>query len=827
MTEARQAELGQIRAATRSFERDPVPAVIPPSRDLTSRDAGNGTAHPLNSLDVPQPGYIPHRALEAPDTQPRRRRLHEARFLGGVVGATAGLGLCGEGIAIAVAPRYPAAAEALFFVAMVIPFAIFLAVLMVPLLGSLREITVAVLGLYPAIVDRMTSTWVLGGYDEHLHQGILLNLLQGSGLFAPSPILRVGPYYPGLELFTGVGIRLTGLPVMLAMNVVVLLCRLLLVLVIYRAALLVSPSRRGACLVVAFYAVSSQFYAFNSQFSYQTLALTLGLGGLYMLRRAQLAPDASRRRLFFIASLLLIATAVTHHATSWMVLAFLIAWAVLSQGGQRGTLIRAAVVMGVTVAAWTGALATRLAAYLTPIFTSVVQSAQAYLGKSGQTQALSPGPPTPEWERFVLAVYTVACTLAALTCAWIMLSRAFRNRDRMLGLLGVLDLAFPITDAAHFNPSVGAFGDRAATFLFLPLALSCSLIIQRHPRVIRPQAPRRNPFRPAVVMALIGGTSVVFLGGILLGSSPDYGRLPGSYLVSAENRTQDPETLAAVEWAATHLPVGSTVVADRVPADLLAGQAHMWPVYQPQGGLEPAQLYFSSYWGPQQIAIVKGLHIDYVYVDTRLADSLPYIGYYFYTGETPKPTRITAENVDKFAFIPGLNPVYHHGPVTIYNTSGLGVAPGWDGVQVYHPMGLGPLDPVLGAVTAILILLIRRRLTWVRVVARDCGGAGTTLAVMAITIFIGALLFGVRLIPGPGFTVGAVATSAIIITTIAVRRWWNGLRVAPRLSALRTPLPHPLVFLGALTGATGVAIALYASWVTNVADVNAILRAVS
>ena len=194
---------------------------------------------------------------------------------------------------MAVAPRHPAVGQVLFFVAIVVPFTIFLTVLMVPRLGSLREITVAILGLYPAVVYRMSSPLVLAGYDEHLHAQSLMNLLRGSGLFSPNPVLRVSPYYPGLEIFTGVVIRLTGLPAVLAMSLVVLLCRLLLVLIIYHAALLVSPSRRGASLVVAFYAVSSHFYSFDSGFAYETLALTLGLGGIFLLRRAQLADDAA------------------------------------------------------------------------------------------------------------------------------------------------------------------------------------------------------------------------------------------------------------------------------------------------------------------------------------------------------------------------------------------------------------------------------------------------------------------------------------------------------------------------------------------------------
>jgi hypothetical protein len=46
----------------------------------------------------------------------------------------------------------------------------------------------------------------------------------------------------------------------------------------------------------------------------------------------------------------------------------------------------------------------------------------------------------------------------------------------------------------------------------------------------------------------------------------------------------------------------------------------------------------------------------------------------------------------------------------------------------------------------------------------------------------------------------------------------------------RLPFPHrldPLVFLGVVTGAAGLAIAIYAAWITDVGDVNAILRALT
>ena len=136
-------------------------------------------------------------------------------------------------------------------------------------------------------------------------------------------------------------------------------------------------------------------------------------------------------------------------------------------------------------------------------------------------------------------------------------------------------------------------------------------------------------------------------------------------------------------------------------------------------------------------------------------------------------------------------------------------------------MGLGSLDAILGAVVILLLWLIRRRLAWVASAARDIGVLATTLAVIAITIFIGGALLALRVMPGPAFTLGAVVTSVVIL---AVQRRRDGLRLVPRL-----PYPRrldPLVVLGVVTGAAGLAIAIHAAWITDVADVNAILRAV-
>ena len=126
-------------------------------------------------------------------------------------------------------------------------------------------------------------------------------------------------------------------------------------------------------------------------------------------------------------------------------LAFLIAWAAMSPKGERKILASAAGVMAVAVALWSAALWPLLTGYFLPIFSTAIQSARAFLAGTGHHIFGSSGgtPPPADWERAILVLYTLTTTLAALVCAWIMLSRAFRNRDRMLGLLGALGSRLP------------------------------------------------------------------------------------------------------------------------------------------------------------------------------------------------------------------------------------------------------------------------------------------------------------------------------------------------------------------------------------------------
>ena len=116
-------------------------------------------------------------------------------------------------------------------------------------------------------------------------------------------------------------------------------------------------------------------------------------------------------------------------------------------------------------------------------------------------------------------------------------------------LLVLMAAMIPVLFAARVMPSWGALGDRFLTFLFLPLSALVADGAVRWSRGLPPsndaQRNQLKLFRRVVVLLATG----VFVGGHLMGSGPDWARLPGPYLVSADGRSMDAETLAAVRWA--------------------------------------------------------------------------------------------------------------------------------------------------------------------------------------------------------------------------------------------------------------------------------------
>jgi hypothetical protein len=203
---------------------------------------------------------------------------------------------------------------------------------------------------------------------------------------------------------------------------------------------------------------------------------------------------------------------------------------------------------------------------------------------------------------------------------------------------------------------------------------------------------------------------------------------------------------------------------------------------------------------------------------------LPHYGYYIYDYETTKPTAISRVALIKFNDVPGLAAVYHHGPITIYDTAGLGVAMNTDGFVGTRSMGpSAPVQTVAGAATVVLlVLLLRRRWSVIKRAISNAGIAGSGVAAVAGLVFVGGLLFGLRWIPGPAFTLGAAEMALVLLIT---SRLASGKTLFPRLRL--TSSVHPLVLLGLLGLAIGAVLDLHSAWSVDVTAVDQILRSVT
>jgi len=399
------------------------------------------------------------------------------------------------------------------------------------------------------------------------------------------------------------------------------------------------------------------------------------------------------------------------------------------------------------------------------------------------------GATSPLPDKLILVYYAgVLC----LTVAALMLS-AWRNRRRrpLRGpylILLALTALLPVLCAAFLLPKGGEIFYRSSSLLFFPLSLlvarnAIQLIDRPEPAAdgvdnaeATPRtAPRMSLRKRVVTVALL---ALMFVGGFVLGSGPFWSRLPGPYIAVADTRSMDAETLAAVEWAGRSLPPGSRIAGDRVSSTLLASRAGLWPVMKGPPRVDAAALYVAQRWGQKETDMAASMRLRYLYVDRRLALERPRFGFYFQQGETGNGKQLTDAQLTKFDSVKGIDVVYRHGPVTIYDLKNLGIPDDPTGrfSTVPHP---GLLRQIALGVAhgAVIVALMLSRL-WPGLVSRAKGlyraaGPALTLVIgLAAACLLAVTMLLIQLWPTPL----VVLTAAVVVIAGNPRRTVSGVR---------------------------------------------------
>jgi len=524
-------------------------------------------------------------------------------------------------------------------------------------------------------------------FDELLHVRTARDLISSGHLFQSNPLLPVSPRFPGLELLTDAVAQLTGLHLDAAGSIVLILSRLLLVYGLFVLIASISGSSYAAGIGVLVYCMSPQLYLFNSQYSYQTLAIGLMFAALGLVAAAQPgsrpeepglerpagpgdpgpATEADQRYLLVAPIAGLLALAVTHHLTSWLAVVLLGLWVVATRrfGRSRDRSRQALwlVLPGLAaVVAWTAWSGPLIGGYLSPVFQDAFGQLAGVVGGGNSSRKLfsdNSGTVTPMWERGAIVAWSLIWLAMMVPVArWFPRWRRMTGDRYLYRILFVLGLLYPVILVGRVSPKTAEFTTRFSTFIFIGLGLAVGLIGES-------VLGRRRPlvFRLTALAAI-----VPFLGGVALGS-PDWQRTTGPYLVSADGRSVDRFALQATTWAGHNLPAGSRIAADRVNGALLGARTDLWVPTGQSGGTNVGPLYFGTVIGRYQLGILARNRIQYLLVDERLATARPHIGVYVAPGEAQPGQRITAASLAKFNTAKNCELVYDNGAIKIFDVS--------------------------------------------------------------------------------------------------------------------------------------------------------------
>jgi hypothetical protein len=538
--------------------------------------------------------------------------------------------------------------------------------------GARERLGVLVLlgaGLYLAKVLHSPSEFTFS--DELGTLRTTQDLNRTGHLLTANSIAKGFPLYPGVDLVVLALKQTSGLPLFTSALLVIGTVKLVLVVALFRLLELATRSARLAGIGVLIYLANPNFVFFDAQFAYESFALPLAIAALVLVGLA-LRDDDQRHRIALtgLGALVAVAVVPSHHITSYALAIILLLWTIALRGGRQRwgqwTIWPVLVVLVATVAAigtWLLIVGGATSGYLRPVLGAAVESAYDFITGSsgGKAPFHAAGSPTNSLLEQVFGFGSVLVLLLLLGLGvWRL--RKHRPPTALAAALTVIAMLYPVSLLLRLTQAGAETSNRASEFLFVGLAVVAGGVLAS----LASRGDGSASARSHVLVGIVVG--LVFAGGIVVGWPPS-SRLPGPPLVEADPRSVESYGLAAARWAATHLPHGSRIVADRANALLMSAYGGVDPQIGAVDRLAVAALITSPRFDTTERRIVALGHIAYIVVDRRLTAELPAFGVYVDHDEPDaynhhRPLPLAA--ITKFATQPGLVRIYDNGAVSIY-----------------------------------------------------------------------------------------------------------------------------------------------------------------
>ena len=412
-------------------------------------------------------------------------------------------------------------------------------------------------------------------HDEYAHWRATYDIIANGRLFEPAQIVPVIARYPGLHAATAVIVDVTGLSIWQAGTILVLLCHVALLAGIVTLARAIGLDSRAATLAAVAYGFNASFLYFDTQFSYESMSITLVVWSLAAFAQAIRVPSGPHRSAWCCLTVMLsFGCAITHHLTTIELAAvMLIVSVALSlpraarSDGWRGTAVTAWLLSAFTLAAivgWITFMAPATVAYLSPYLgTALHQLTQMVSGSSSGRQLFSASL-SPWWEH--VAAFGVTVVALAFAAAGLLRRRrpggrpaAGRERALLLGFAAVGLAYFPST--VFIFSQAGAEGSRRSWAISW-IGLSVLTALSGAWLVDWASLRRRAVARAAAMGVLTAMTATALVGGTAAGLDASY-RFPGPYLYGSDARSDTPELNAMAQWFLARFGPGHRMVTDR------------------------------------------------------------------------------------------------------------------------------------------------------------------------------------------------------------------------------------------------------------------------
>jgi hypothetical protein len=544
-----------------------------------------------------------------------------------------------------------------------------------------RIALLVVLSISLYLVEYLKYPLYFTGYDDFSHWRTAQDIVASGHLFHANPLLPISPYYPGMEIGTTALSSLTGLSLFASGILLIGVAHLIFALALYLFFEHFTDSPRMAGIAAVLYMANPGYLFFDMSFAYESLALPLAVFVLFAVARLSRAPTCQRLGLNVVIWLGLGAVVITHHLTSFFLVAFLLLWTAIllilrvvayvrrghphreRMGPSPGWAALAGLVLAFAWLTYTG---DRAVGYLLPHLQNTVQQFMQILASKSTPRQLFHNPSgfvVPLWERLI-SYASVALILIGLPFGLFKIWRSHRTNIAILAL-AVGAIAYPASQALRLTQAGAESGNRATEFVFLGVAFVLALF------AVKFWSSRKPGWRRAVI--ILGAVNVICFGQMVLGGGQPWALLPGPYLVSADNRSIEPEGITAAEWANANLGPGQRVASDRINTLLLATYGNEQVVTGVSGNYPVAQVFTSLRFGAGVIGILQQDGIQYLVVDHRLSTSLPYSGTYFnLTGASGQSVQqIQSAALTKFDGVQNVNRIFDSGDIVIYDVGAI------------------------------------------------------------------------------------------------------------------------------------------------------------